>query len=950
MRIERTRTFAFICPPVVPSPPTARRHFISWDRPLLPQAVAFLAGGWEGAGPLDLSALLVVVPTQQSGRRLREALAEYAAIRGQAAFPPRVFTPDRLIAPGPGPGVASRLESLLAWVEIFRTIDLEAFREVFPVDPPARNFSWVLRLAQEFARLQAILAEAGLRLVEVNEKTGESFCETARWQQLGELERLHAEKLAALGLCDAQAAKITAAKNPPPLADVEKIILLATPDPLPLALDVLAVHARTLPLEVVIFASPSEAGAFDGWGRPLEQAWGHRALVLPEFEQRVHLCADPAAQAERIVAAARSYGAPEGLLGVGVADSEMLPLLENALIRAGLATYNPAGRARRGEGLYHLLAALAALAREPSFDAVEALARCPDFLKFLQARHGHDFSPARWLDGLDELHSRHLPANLATAQAQAVKLTKYPGLGPALAVVAELQAALANQVFSAGVSAALGMIFGGRQLDLVRENDARLEDSATTWMEILRECAAAGTRFPGLARIEWWDLALQLFGESMRTEDKKAGALELQGVLELLFEDAPHLAVAGFNDGYVPDSVAGDPFLPESIREKLGLKTNAARFARDAYVLQALAACRARIDLLFGKTSTAGDPLRPSRLLLRCADADLPARIAFLFCAPGQLQANPSWTRAWTLTPRRVSAPAQVAVTALRRWLECPFRFYLRHGLGLTAIDPAKNELDAGDFGALCHAALEAMGREATLRDCTDAGLLREFLLAELEHRVRADYGEILSLPLIIQLESARQRLARAAEVQARERAAGWVITEVEKKFSLEMGGLRVKGKIDRIERHAETGAVRVLDYKTSDAPASPRDTHFGALHPDGTPPAWAVFDLNGRPHRWADLQLPLYLHALAAEFPGAVACGYFNLPKAASGTGLAMWDDYTPELHAAARRCAEGVCAAIRAGEFWPPNEQVRPDRDEFATLFHHGVAASVTWEEARP
>ncbi len=919
---------------------------------MLPQAVAFLVGGWAGDGPLDLSALLVVVPTQQSGRRLREALAEYAAIRGQAAFPPRVFTPDRLIAPGPGPEVASRLESLLAWEEIFRTIDLEAFREVFPVDPPARNFSWALRLAREFARLQALLAEAGLRLADVNEKAGESFCETARWQQLGELERLHAEKLAAFGLCDAQAAKITAAKNPPPLANVGKVILLATPDPLPLALAVLAAHARTLPIEVIIFAPPSEADAFDGWGRPLEQEWGHRVLVLPELEQRVHLCSDPAAQAERIVVAARSYGAPEGLLGVGVADNEVLPLLENALIRAGLAAYNPAGRTRRGEGLYHLLAALAALAREPTFDAVEALARCPDFLKFLQVRLGHDFSAARWLEGLDELHSRHLPANLATAQAQAVKLARYPGLVPALAVIAELTAALANHEFSSGVSAALGMIFGGRQLDLVRENDARLEDSAGAWMEILRECAAAGARFPGLARMEWWDLSLQLFGESLRTEDKPAGALELQGVLELLFEDAPHLAVAGFNDGSVPDSVAGDPFLPESIREKLGLKTNAARFARDAYVLQALAACRAqggRIDLLFGKTSTAGDPLRPSRLLLRCADADLPARIAFLFRAPEQAQANPPWTRAWPLTPRRVAAPAQVSVTALRNWLECPFRFYLRHGLGMTAVDPAKNELDARDFGLLCHAALEAMGREATLRDCTDAVVLRDFLLAGLDRRVRADYGEALSLPLIIQLESARQRLARAAEVQASERAAGWVIEHVEKKFAVAIGGLLVKGKIDRIDRHAETGAVRVLDYKTSNSPESPRDTHFGALRQDGTPPAWAVFDQAGRPRVWIDLQLPLYLHALAAEFPGAVTCGYFNLPKAAGGTGLSWWDDYTPELHAAALRCAEGVCAAIHAGAFWPPNEQVH-GHDEFAALFHHGVAASVAWEEARP
>jgi ATP-dependent helicase/nuclease subunit B len=117
---------------------------------LLPQAVAFLAGTWAGDTPLDLSSLLVVVPTQQSGRRLREALAEHAATRGQAVFPPRVFTPDRLIAQGLGPDVASRLVSLLAWVEVFRTIDLEAFREVFPADPPASNFNWAFRPRELF--------------------------------------------------------------------------------------------------------------------------------------------------------------------------------------------------------------------------------------------------------------------------------------------------------------------------------------------------------------------------------------------------------------------------------------------------------------------------------------------------------------------------------------------------------------------------------------------------------------------------------------------------------------------------------------------------------------------------------------------------------------------------------------------------------------------------------
>jgi len=78
---------------VSPLPANVSRHFLPWDRPLLPQAVAWLARDWSGTGPLDLARWLVVVPTRQAGRRLREALAEHAAEAGQAVFPPRVVTP-----------------------------------------------------------------------------------------------------------------------------------------------------------------------------------------------------------------------------------------------------------------------------------------------------------------------------------------------------------------------------------------------------------------------------------------------------------------------------------------------------------------------------------------------------------------------------------------------------------------------------------------------------------------------------------------------------------------------------------------------------------------------------------------------------------------------------------------------------------------------------------------
>ena len=468
-------------------------------------------------------------------------------------------------------------------------------------------------------------------------------------------------------------------------------------------------------------------------------------------------------------------------------------------------------------------------------------------------------------------------------------------------------------------------------------------------MDVLREAAAARPHFSGLTNVEWWELALTQFGESLRFDARPPGAVDLLGWLELLWEDAPHLVVTGLNDGRVPETVAGDPFLPEALRAQLGLKTNEARFARDAYLLAALAASRAaagRLDLLVGKVSAAGDPLRPSRLLLACAEEELPRRVAALFRPLAAARPGLPWRRAWRLTPPVVSPPARVAVTAFRDYLRCPFRFYLKHVLQMETVDPFKSELDALDFGTLCHAALEAMGREAALRDCTDAAVLREFLLADVDRRARDRYGAELTLPLIVQLESARQRLARAAEVQAGQRAAGWVIEHVERKFELALGAVTVSGKIDRIERNAGTGEVRVIDYKTSDKGVPPRAAHVRSARRAETAPDWARFTVGGKELVWTDLQLPLYLEALAGEFGVAAGAGYFNLPKAVGETALAPWEDYDAAWRAAARRGAEGVAAGVTAGIFWPPAEvPPREEDDGFAGLFHHGTADSVDW-----
>jgi ATP-dependent helicase/nuclease subunit B len=264
----------------------------------------------------------------------------------------------------------------------------------------------------------------------------------------------------------------------------------------------------------------------------------------------------------------------------------------------------------------------------------------------------------------------------------------------------------------------------------------------------------------------------------------------------------------------------------------------------------------------------------------------------------------------------------------------------------MERVDPLKTELDPRDFGTLVHSALQQLAEDESLRTSTDERMLGKFLVERFDQMTRLRYGTELTLPLVVQLESARQRLRAAAEIEARERAAGWRTERAEWKFALPIGQLTIHGKIDRIDRHAD-GRIRVLDYKTADVVRAPRLVHLRSIRDsDAARPEWMrVVDLDGKSRAWADLQLPLYLRAVAAEWGENVTVGYFTLPKAVTAAGILSWDDFTPELQRAATRCADGVAAAVSAGTFWPPVELPAREAawDDFAELFHHGAEASV-------
>ncbi|MEM7147718.1 MAG: PD-(D/E)XK nuclease family protein, partial [Verrucomicrobiota bacterium] len=478
--------------------------------------------------------------------------------------------------------------------------------------------------------------------------------------------------------------------------------------------------------------------------------------------------------------------------------------------------------------------------------------------------------------------------------------------------------------------------------------------------------AWSGPMGVGWGSDEAWELVLgALEGDRLYLEGAP-GAVELQGWMELLWDDAPNLILCGMNDGLVPEAVVGDVFLPDAARKRLGLQDNEGRLARDSYLLSALLRWRrasgGSVRITLGKTGSDHEPQRPSRLLFLCSDEDLVARCKRLFAKVKETGPNVSWKAAWKLKAAVDGREPlkSLSVTDFRGYLACPFRFYLGKFRNMDESEPGKVEMNPTDFGNVLHRVLEALEREEALRYAGDGEALGEYLVADLDGKVREWYGASLTVPLMIQVEAARQRLRKAAEVQVREWEEGWEIEHAEWRIHEEIpdwkiGGVSIRGVIDRVERRG--GEVRVLDYKTADAGEGPTGEHYTAVTKATNArsvPAAALFQLGGKLKRWKDLQLPLYCLAARELYPDVevIRCGYFNLPKAVEGTGIAPLE-VADELLEEAERCAGEVVQAILAERFWPPSEKVKYDRfGEFLfevpgeTIDATGLA-SVEWME---
>ncbi|MEW6312666.1 MAG: PD-(D/E)XK nuclease family protein [Pseudomonadota bacterium] len=354
----------------------------------------------------------------------------------------------------------------------------------------------------------------------------------------------------------------------------------------------------------------------------------------------------------------------------------------------------------------------------------------------------------------------------------------------------------------------LGIVAGLRQDDA----GIQLLHVLSTWQ---RELAEDGGRY---AFKEWrrW-LAQQLDMQTYRDSsiDSSVSFTHLAATRWRAFDA---VLLLGCDAGHLPSIADGGRWFNDAVRAALNLPTRAARAARQHDDLLGLLTLNDCVLATWQKEKNGEQGLlSPYLQMLRDAcelqhgddlgENELHACLAAedVHAAGLPQSAQPAPTAPAEMVPHGISISAYNSLVA------CPYQFHARHILRLNELDEVQEAIEKRDYGERVHDILQRFHDRyprvgAHRRDEMETVLRRisEEVFADLLERDYTARAWLVrwyrSLPAYL-------------EWQVQNEAEGWRHAESEREFELQLEGVRLRGRIDRMDERE--GEKRVLDYKT---------------------------------------------------------------------------------------------------------------------------------------
>ena len=346
------------------------------------------------------------------------------------------------------------------------------------------------------------------------------------------------------------------------------------------------------------------------------------------------------------------------------------------------------------------------------------------------------------------------------------------------------------------------------------------------WITVLEQLTEFDAVLPPAKFSEVVTQLQRLATEHIFQPESPPAAVQVLGMAQAAGLCFDHMWVGGCHDEALPLPPRPSPLLPaRAQRQQLVLGASSAASLQTAHHL--ISAWRVSAQYVtFSYAERDQDKLLHMSPLLAALDAadssDLNYSTAPLWAE--QLRVQP-------ITEPRANKDAPVAVTAVevaggvnlfKDQSACPFRAFVRYRLSARALRPYRTGWEARDRGSIAHDALRVVWDD--IRDSDRLHALNEDALLICAQRAArqavqsaAEQRPQWFTPHFTLLET--QRLARNLMLwlNAEKARSPFRILALESSHVFTIGGLTVRGRIDRMDRLLD-GSVVIMDYKTGNA------------------------------------------------------------------------------------------------------------------------------------
>lgn len=447
-----------------------------------------------------------------------------------------------------------------------------------------------------------------------------------------------------------------------------------------------------------------------------------------------------------------------------------------------------------------------------------------------------------------------------------------------------------------------------------RTLDSAEFQTVVRWTELLAQLGSLDRVFPLLSRADAVACLRRMAEETVFQPQLERGPVEVLGYLEAAGLPFDHLWMVGMHDAAWPQPARPNPYLPYPLQRANHVPHSSPdrelEFAR-ALTEQLLAGAP------HGVVSCAqqeGDQnLRPSLLVQHLPERTLDRlRLTEVPQLPFLMYQSRKLERVIDPGPPPVAAGRKSTggTSIFKLQAACAFRAFATLRLHARPLQSVDNGLDWAQRGTMLHDVLEGFWRRArtsrALHDWPEE--LRDEALAEAVEdalsKGKRDRPDVFSVAF---LDLERHRLTELCRrwLTLEAERSPFMVRDVEKAVELELGEVKLRVKVDRIDR-LDDGSLIVIDYKTG--AVSYRD--------------W----LDDRP---ADPQMPLYCVA-SPEPVAALVFGRLRTGEMAF-TGISERADLMPGVDPSEQAGNQGMTWRER-------QRQWRETLEGLAGQFHRG------------